>query len=69
MKKSSPPNKPSPRYRAIKVPDHSTPGAYSWCIFDSHTTSRQGDFTYVADCINAKDARLIAAALNAFKRL
>lgn len=58
-----------PRYRALKAPDHSSPGEFSWCVFDSHTTDRKGNFTYIADCINAKDARRVADALNAFTRL
>lgn len=57
----------APRYRAVKSKDHGDPGHFSWIVFDSAKPGPLGEFTYVADCISAEDARLVAGALNAYQ--
>lgn len=54
------------RFRILRIKDHGDGGSYSWIVFDIETANRAGEYTYVADCINAKSARLVADALNAF---
>lgn len=51
-------------FTAIRVKDHSSPGAYSWVVFDSGKSNALGEFTYLADCVNAAVARRIVRALN-----
>jgi hypothetical protein len=55
----------SRRFRVVKIKDHSD-HKYSWIVFDTAATDRSGEYVYIADCINAKSARVVADALNAF---
>ncbi|HMN45882.1 MAG TPA: hypothetical protein PKE27_14990 [Povalibacter sp.] len=57
----------SPRYRAVKSKDHGDPGHFSWIVFDSAKPGPFVEFTYIADCISAGDARLVADALNSYR--
>ena len=51
-------------YSAIKVRDHASSGDYSWVVFDMTKTNARGEFTYLADCVNAAGGRRIVRGLN-----